>query len=44
MQGPSSSPMSADALQLSRELVSPMSVGQKDYTPVSNKLLKSCKY
>uniref|UniRef100_A0A8C3TJ08 Microtubule associated serine/threonine kinase like n=1 Tax=Chelydra serpentina TaxID=8475 RepID=A0A8C3TJ08_CHESE len=42
MQGPSSSPMSADALQLSRELVSPMSVRQKDYTPVSNKLLKSC--
>uniref|UniRef100_A0A8C0ISJ0 Microtubule associated serine/threonine kinase like n=1 Tax=Chelonoidis abingdonii TaxID=106734 RepID=A0A8C0ISJ0_CHEAB len=42
MQGPSSSPMSSDALQLSRELVSPMSVGQKDYTPVSNKLLKSC--
>uniref|UniRef100_A0A8C3HRV0 non-specific serine/threonine protein kinase n=1 Tax=Chrysemys picta bellii TaxID=8478 RepID=A0A8C3HRV0_CHRPI len=42
MQGPSSSPMSADGLQLSRELVSPMSVGQKDYTPVSNKLLKSC--
>ncbi|XP_048693773.2 serine/threonine-protein kinase greatwall isoform X2 [Caretta caretta] len=42
MQGPSSSPMSTDALQFSRELVSPMSVGQKDYTPVSNKLLKSC--
>ncbi|XP_030406149.1 serine/threonine-protein kinase greatwall isoform X2 [Gopherus evgoodei] len=42
IQGPSSSPMSSDALQLSRELVSPMSVGQKDYTPVSNKLLKSC--
>ncbi|XP_067418500.1 serine/threonine-protein kinase greatwall isoform X2 [Emydura macquarii macquarii] len=42
MQGPSSSPMSADALQLSQGLVSPMSVGQKDYTPVSNKLLKSC--
>ncbi|XP_074841005.1 serine/threonine-protein kinase greatwall [Carettochelys insculpta] len=42
MQGPSSSPMSADTLQLSQGLVSPMSVGQKDYTPVSNKLLKSC--
>uniref|UniRef100_A0A8C8RXA0 Serine/threonine-protein kinase greatwall n=1 Tax=Pelusios castaneus TaxID=367368 RepID=A0A8C8RXA0_9SAUR len=42
MQEPSSSPISTDALQLSQGLVSPMSVGQKDYTPVSNKLLKSC--
>uniref|UniRef100_K7FW32 Serine/threonine-protein kinase greatwall n=1 Tax=Pelodiscus sinensis TaxID=13735 RepID=K7FW32_PELSI len=42
IQGPSLSPVSADALQLSQGLVSPMSVGQKDYTPISNKLLKSC--
>uniref|UniRef100_A0A8D0HQ13 Microtubule associated serine/threonine kinase like n=1 Tax=Sphenodon punctatus TaxID=8508 RepID=A0A8D0HQ13_SPHPU len=39
---PNSTSMSADTSQLSQGLVSPMSVGPKDYTPVSSKLLRAC--
>ncbi|XP_025060174.1 serine/threonine-protein kinase greatwall isoform X1 [Alligator sinensis] len=41
VQGPTSSSMS-DTSQLSQGLVSSTSVGQKEYTPVSSKQLKSC--
>lgn len=44
VHAPSPSPLCGNTSQLSQRFVSPLSVNHKDYSSVSNKLLKACKY